>query len=160
MDLNQDEVIQILKLIEESNFDELHLEVGGLKLVVRKQGSISGIQGQSAAAEGGQEAKSVPQKIEFEATALLEEGLLPIRAPMLGTFYKRPEPGAPPYVGVGTFVKEHDTVCLIEVMKVFSAVKAGVKGYIDKILAESGQLVEYGQILFLVRPGESPEESV
>jgi biotin carboxyl carrier protein len=83
-----------------------------------------------------------------------EKGLLPIKAPMLGTLYRRPSPKEPPFVEVGTFVNETDTVCLLEVMKVFNTVTAGVKGYIQKICVESETLVEFGQVLFWVRPGE------
>jgi acetyl-CoA carboxylase biotin carboxyl carrier protein len=90
--------------------------------------------------------------------AISEEGLLKISSPMLGTFYRRPAPGSPPYVEEGTFVKEDDTVCLLEVMKVFNSVKAGVKGHIAKVCAESGDLVEYGQTLFLVKPADRVEE--
>jgi acetyl-CoA carboxylase biotin carboxyl carrier protein len=81
-----------------------------------------------------------------------EKGWSPIRAPILGTFYRRPSPEEPPFVDTGAFVSENDTVCLLEVMKVFNTVKAGVRGYIEKICVESGELVEFGQILFWVRP--------
>ena len=73
-----------------------------------------------------------------------------IKAPMLGTFYRTPKPGAPPFVEVGVMVDEDDPVCIIEVMKLFNTVKAGVQGRIAKICAEQGQLVEYQQVLFLV----------
>jgi acetyl-CoA carboxylase biotin carboxyl carrier protein len=88
----------------------------------------------------------------------LEENLTAIPSPMLGTFYRCPAPGAPPYVEVGSFVEEGDTVCLIEVMKIFNAVKAGVRGYIAKIFPETGQLVEYGQTLFSVSRADRVQE--
>ena len=183
MKLTEDEVIQILKLVEESRFDELNLEMGDLKLHVRKGGlmgkpAMASVQAVGSpnpvteASKGGhphraQEVESkvavlrekevprVPGKKEVSAP---EEGLVPIAAPMLGTFYQRPAPGSPPYVEVGTYVKENDTVCLLEVMKVFNSVRAGVKGYIIKICAESGDLVEYKQTLFWVKPADKPEE--
>lgn len=171
MELTEDEILQILKLVEESHFDELHLEMGGLKLIVSKGGRISAAREEppppaTAKSTGAktpvieerkEETETKALKTEPEAPVALEEGLIPIKAPMLGTFYRRPEPGAPPYVEVGSFVKEDDTVCLLEVMKVFSAVKAGVQGYITQICAESGQLVEYGQTLFLVKPEGNSE---
>jgi acetyl-CoA carboxylase biotin carboxyl carrier protein len=92
------------------------------------------------------------QKVGDKAEEILEDKLLPIKSPMLGTFYRRPAPGSPPYVEVGSFVEIGDTICLIEVMKVFNAVKAEVRGYIAKILQETGGLVEYGQTLFLISP--------
>jgi len=172
MELTEDEILQILKLIEESHFDELHLEMGDLKLIVSKGGGVSAARDKppstastapthsktSVVETKEQEAESKAQKTEPEATAIIEEGLIPIKATILGTFYKCPEPGAPPYVEVGTFVEEDNTVCLLEVMKVFSAVKAGVRGYIAKICAESTQLVEYGQTLFLVKSDENFEK--
>ncbi len=189
MKLTEDEVIQILKLIEESRFDELHLEMGDLKLHIRKGGHITGNLGGGVTTVVGQTAVSpkpttverkeelqnraqepgsmgtiareerVGRVIEEKVPTTPEEGIMLIKAPMLGTFYRRPSPGDPPYVEVGAFVKEDDTVCLLEVMKVFNSVKAGVRGYIAKICAESGDLVEYGQILFWVKPAETPEET-
>ncbi|MCX5910322.1 MAG: TRAP transporter large permease subunit, partial [Deltaproteobacteria bacterium] len=78
------------------------------------------------------------------------EGLVAIKAPMLGTFYRTPKPGAPPFVEVGAMVDKDDPVGIIEVMKLFNTVKAGVQGRIAQICAEQGQLVEYQQILFLI----------
>jgi len=177
MKLTEDEVIQILKLVEESRFDELNLEMGDLKLHVRKAGckGTGAVGSPNPVTEVTQERHPLrAQKVESKATVVRdeevqrapekkeasapEEGLVPIAAPMLGTFYRRPSPGAPPYVEVGTFVKENDTVCLLEVMKVFNSVRAGVKGYVAKVCAESGDLVEYKQTLFWVKPGDKPEE--
>jgi acetyl-CoA carboxylase biotin carboxyl carrier protein len=71
---------------------------------------------------------------------------------MVGTFYTTPAPGAPPFVQLGDAVNEEATVGLIEVMKVFNAVTAGVKGVIAEICVQNGQFVEYGQPLFFVKP--------
>jgi acetyl-CoA carboxylase biotin carboxyl carrier protein len=71
---------------------------------------------------------------------------------LLGTFYVAPEPGAPPFVKVGATVTEDTTVGLIEVMKVFSSVRAAVNGVVTEVVAQNGQFVEYGQALFLVKP--------
>ena len=177
MKLTEDEVIQILKLVEESRFDELNLEMGDLKLHVRKSGYMgAGAVGspnpvtEASKREHLHRAQEVESKVtvlrdkefprvpEKKEAPTPEEGLVPIAAPMLGTFYQRPAPGSPPYVEVGTFVKENDTVCLLEVMKVFNSVRAGVKGYVAKVCAESGDLVEYKQTLFWVKPGDKPEE--
>jgi len=177
MKLTEDEVIQILKLVEESRFDELHLEMGDLKLHVRKGGCmasdlsgapsqiivppkpvVTGVKKGTKSAGTMVREESVPEAPAEKVSTTPDENLVPIKAPMLGTFYQRPSPGAPPYVEVGTFVKEDETVCLLEVMKVFNSVKAGVRGFIAKIGAESGDLVEYGQPLFWVKPADSPEE--
>ena len=181
MKLTEDEVFQILKLLEESRFEELHLEMGDLKLHVRKSGRPAITGGECAAPTFTQREtppkqevlqkkdpeippkntevrEKVVMKAPEEAAPTPQEGLLSIPSPMLGTFYRCPAPGSPSYVEVGTFVKEDNTVCLLEVMKVFNSVKAGVQGYIAKVCAESGDLVEYGQPLFWVKPADMPEE--
>ncbi len=80
------------------------------------------------------------------------EGLIPIKARMTSVFYRRPSPEEPPFVEVGSKVTEDTVVCLLEVMKCYRSVMAGVSGTIEKICVESGQLVKNGTELFLVRP--------
>lgn len=175
MDLSEDDVIQILTFMDESKFDELHLEMGDLKLVVSKRGSGSLVEASKVGFEdrlqttnygspvpsqakqldptaiSAQETEIKPGK-GVNSTDVSEEGYIPIRSPMLGTFYRSPKPGAPPFVDVGKVVSEDDTVCVIEVMKLFSAITADVHGRIAKICAENGQMVEHNQLLFLVEP--------
>ena len=74
-----------------------------------------------------------------------------VTAPMLGTFYRMPSPGEKPFVEQGDKVSPDDTVCLVEVMKLFNSVKAGMAGTVEQILVENGTLVEYGQPLILIR---------
>ena len=69
---------------------------------------------------------------------------------MLGTFYRSPAPGEPPFVEVGQHVRAEDTVCLIEVMKLFSSIKAGADGVVKQIIADNGSLVEFNQLLIVV----------
>ena len=78
--------------------------------------------------------------------------LVPIKSPMVGTFYAAPKQGEKPYVSVGSVVNEESDVCIIEAMKVFNNIKAETTGTIERVLVESGQAVEYGQVLFLVKP--------
>ena len=165
--ISEEEIIEIIKLIDESNFDELHLETAGLKLIVSKGATSISDQklelthtkpGDSMVHNKTPPAKSVqeddagtPVPTEEamdrtepdDTTHLEEEGLTPVKAPLLGIFYRSPKPGALPYVEVGSYVGEDDTVCLIEVMKLFTAVKAGLKGRITKICVENAQMVEY-----------------
>jgi acetyl-CoA carboxylase biotin carboxyl carrier protein len=179
--ISQDEVVQILKIVEESSFDELCLEMGNFKLVLKKHGGSEIYQRLSQPGqifthpEVGQERQSVPMDVKQREPGKLasvsekdrheievmegnqEEGYIPIRSPMLGTFYRAPKPGAPPFVEVGRWVSADDSVCIIEVMKLFNTVKANVRGRIAKICAENGQMVEYQQTLFLV---EEVDEAV
>lgn len=171
MELTEEEITQILQLIDGSDFNKLHLQMGDLKLTIMKgehRGSVqptdrSELNNQlnkvtvqadteTALDEEVQEEEAEAQERHAGDVSVVEEGLVPIKASMLGIFYRKPEPGAPPYVDIGSFVEEDTTVCLLEVMKVFSAVRAGVRGYIRKICAESGDVVESGQTLFLVEP--------
>ncbi|HEX6176697.1 MAG TPA: acetyl-CoA carboxylase biotin carboxyl carrier protein [Candidatus Binatia bacterium] len=170
MELSEDDVLHILKLIDESKFDYFQLEVGELKITVSKGEPIplnSSPQqvvatpppppapvsakpaAAPAAAAAAPAAQTAPASVEARAAA---EGLLTVTAPLLGTFYVAPEPGAPPFTHVGANVTEDTTVGLIEVMKVFNSVRAGVKGTIVEVVAQNGQFVEYGQTLFLVKP--------
>jgi acetyl-CoA carboxylase biotin carboxyl carrier protein len=175
MDLTEDDVLQILNLIDKSSFDFLQLELGDLKLTVSKVGNPPSVSveksvrsPQTAASEGPNEPGPVSKtiaggrvgdRLETEPKDAVDtDGLVAIPAPMLGTFYVAPAPGAPPFVDPGSSVDEDTTVGLIEVMKVFSSVKAGVRGVITGILVENGQFVEYGQRLFLVRPDGSSDK--
>ena len=89
---------------------------------------------------------------------VIEEGLVPIKSPILGTLYVSPKPGDPAFVEVGSIVEEKDTVCIIEVMKLFTSIMAGVRGRIAKICAEDGQMVQYDQVMFLVEPEKDTVE--
>jgi acetyl-CoA carboxylase biotin carboxyl carrier protein len=163
MELSEDDVLHILKLIDESKFDYFQLEVGELKITVSKGDPIP-IAGttQPAAISAAPSAAPVPAATPKPAAqaaaapsakpAVIPEGMLPITAPLLGTFYVAPEPGAPPFVKVGQQITEDTTVGLIEVMKVFNSVRAVVKGTIVEVVAQNGQFVEFGQTLFIVKP--------
>lgn len=86
------------------------------------------------------------------AAAASEAGLVAITSPMVGTFYASANPEAAPFVTAGKAVTPDTTVCLVEAMKVFNEIKAETTGVIERVLVQSGQSVEYGQKLFLVRP--------
>ncbi|MBI2988082.1 MAG: acetyl-CoA carboxylase biotin carboxyl carrier protein [Deltaproteobacteria bacterium] len=156
MDLTEDDVLEILNLIEKSGFDFLQLQMGDLKLVVSKGGymgsaTLAASSAPAPKASGGEGNAQVAAEAKPQAPAI-REGTVPVNAPMVGTFYITPEPGAPPFVKVGSRIDEDTTVGLIEVMKVFNAVKSGVRGVVAEICVQGGQFVEYGQTLFLVKP--------
>ena len=81
-----------------------------------------------------------------------DANLVSIKSPMVGTFYSAASPDAKPFVSVGTQVEEETDVCIIEAMKVFNNIKAECHGTITKVLVENGETVEFGQVLFLVKP--------
>jgi acetyl-CoA carboxylase biotin carboxyl carrier protein len=183
MVLSQDDVIQILKIMDASRFNELHLKWGDLELAVNKRGNHAHLESHdlpsqastaslpkdkaTLEAAGNQTAPSglvqetehqeIEQRLEKEITEL---GHTPIKAPMLGIFFRSPKPGAPPFVEDGSVVEENTTICIIEVMKLFSTIKAGVRGRIKRICADDGELVEFGQVLFLIDQDADTKESV
>ena len=132
MALDDDDVREILRLIDESDVAELRVETDGLSLYVRRG--------------------EAPPEVEQPAEEPSAEGLRPIVAPMLGVFYRAPAPGATPFVDVGAHVEETTVVCLIEVMKMMNAVPAGVAGTIVEVCAANAEAVEYGATLFRVEP--------
>ena len=163
MELSEDDVLHILKLIDESQFDYFQLEMGDLKITVSKGDPIplnatpQSIAVAPAAATARATAAPKPAPAPAAAAqaakpAAIPEGHLAITAPLLGTFYVAPEPGAPPFVQVGQQVTEDTTCGLIEVMKVFNSVRAGVKGTIVELVAPNGGFVEFGQALYIVKP--------
>ena len=167
--IQQEDVVLILKLLDESAFDELHLESGDFKLHIQKHpaGKAVDLAVSSPPAEGelpreerGRPSQSGEPALPAAAAAVTPEPppeFLAIRAPMLGTFYRTPKPGAPPFTEVGSFVKEDDPVCIIEVMKLFNTVKAGLRGRIARVCAEQGQMVEFNQTLFWVEKPDGKE---
>ncbi len=89
-----------------------------------------------------------------------KEEMHEIVSPMIGTFYISPAPDSPPFVDIGQAIKEDDTVCIIEAMKIMNEIKADVKGKIVKVLAENGKPVEFGQPLFLVELPHDIEKQI
>jgi acetyl-CoA carboxylase biotin carboxyl carrier protein len=162
MELSEDDVLHILKLIDESKFDYFQLEVGELKSTVSKgdpipiagaaQPAPASVAPSPAAAVKPAPTTSTAPAAQAAKPVTIPEGMLPITAPLLGTFYVAPEPGAPPFVKVGQQITEDTTVGLIEVMKVFNSVRATVKGTIVELVVQNGQFVEFGQTLFIVKP--------
>jgi acetyl-CoA carboxylase biotin carboxyl carrier protein len=139
--LTSRDIAEITRLLEASSFDELELEIYGLKIHLRRSGS-----GSSSAP-----AASAPPKLPVARAAVIEDpGLAVVRAPLLGTFYRAPKPGAPPFVEAGARVEPDSIVGIIEVMKLMNTVRAGVSGVVRELRARDGVLVEYGETLLTV----------
>ena len=159
--LSEDEVRQISRIIDtlnHSTFDYLQLEFGALKLTIGKGAQVGAPSSApapapvAAPAAVAAAAPSAPASAPASADVPLAAGEVAITASMIGRFYSQPEPGAAAYVSVGATVREDSTVGLVEAMKMFNAVHAGVNGVITRICVQDAALVEYGQVLFHVRP--------
>ncbi|HXZ42083.1 MAG TPA: biotin/lipoyl-containing protein, partial [Terriglobales bacterium] len=133
--------------LEESSFDQLTLEIDGMKLSLQRGSALPQVPDPVPA--GLPPPNSPLQPI---AKPPSEPGLLEITAPLLGIFYVAPKPGEPPFVEVGSKVMEETMIGIIEVMKLMHTVRAGVKGEVAEILVDNGGAVEYGEVLMRVRP--------
>jgi acetyl-CoA carboxylase biotin carboxyl carrier protein len=148
MSFSHDDVQRLIQLLDRSHFDELHLEAEGIKLTLRRNGAPAA----PAAAPPARAAAAVPVAPVTAALPVSDPTLVEIRAPMLGTFYGAPKPGASPFVAIGTRLTADSAVGIIEVMKLMNSVAAGVEGVLVEVLVRDGDLVEFEQVLMRVRP--------
>ncbi|MDZ5712127.1 acetyl-CoA carboxylase biotin carboxyl carrier protein [Jeotgalibacillus haloalkalitolerans] len=163
--LKVQEIREIIKLIDQSSIDEFTYEQDGEKLKLRKQSKRTAaepaepVQSAEPAVKQAEEVKA-PAPAEKQPEPVQEtkpepaadlENTTEIKSPMVGTFYEASSPDAEAFVKVGSKVTADSTVCIVEAMKLFNEIEAETEGEIVKILVENGQLVEYGQPLFLVK---------
>ncbi len=178
MELSYDDVLEILRIIDASDCQELHLEIADFKLVVKRHGAGAAVAADAAGPEGeepvgppaasadapgkpgGLAAEDPPAQAGagtgppplFDAAMAARDGLHAVTAPMVGTFYWASAPGAPPFVEVGRRVEPQDTVGILEVMKLFTDIRADCQGRVVAICAENAQRVQPGQTLILIEP--------
>ena len=162
MDFDLEELAAVIELLDKADFTDFRYEKGDLRIAVRRGGPpLDGTPSSSVPAEGATVARSsvptptptapvgAPAKV---AEPVPEEGVVLIRSSMLGAFYRSPKPGDPAFVEVGDKVDADSVVGIVEVMKLMNSVTAGVAGEIVAVHAENGQLVEFDEPLFSVRP--------
>lgn len=165
------ELRELIRLVDESNIEKFELENDGTKVLIKKAeaGNRAVVvespapEVQPAEPEQQKQAESGPAPVpNVQAPAASqqpssahgeeeEDNLHKIVSPMVGTFYRAPSPDSAPYVQGGSLVDEKTVVCIVEAMKLMNEIEAEVRGEIVKVLVENGQLVEYGQPLFLVK---------
>lgn len=177
MELTAEDVRDILQLLEGLPYRELTLETASFRLSLRRTADGGWTQATEVLAEptgsavlaeptgsavlpeptgsaGPGHAAPAPEEPAAEPSAA---GLVDVRAPLLGTFYRAPRPGAPPFVTVGSEVEPDSVVCIIETMKLMNSVSSGVAGTVTEILVENAQFAGQGTVLMRVRPaGEQP----
>ncbi|WP_121611887.1 acetyl-CoA carboxylase biotin carboxyl carrier protein [Mesobacillus foraminis] len=165
--LKVQEIRELIKLIDQSSIDEFTYEIEGSKIKMKKKGAEQQVIVQPA------HAVEVPQPVQVQAAAAApapavsseelkqpskeednqdQANLHKITSPMVGTFYASPSPDADVYVKAGSRVSNDSIVCIVEAMKLFNEIEAEINGEIVEVLVKDGQLVEYGQPLFLVKP--------
>lgn len=161
--MNFQEIKQLIKVVEKSNIGEIEIEEEGLKIRISKSSNNSQavvsmpMQTVPAIATEQAPATVAPPVAQPEAPAAqteaapaLEDNVVEVRSPMVGTFYRAPAPDADPYVEVGDTVKVGQTLCIIEAMKLMNEIQSEYNGRIVKIMVENAQPVEYDQVLFLI----------
>lgn len=165
-ELSYEDLLRILQLVEASSqFSEFHLKYGDIQIDLRKQsaGSPSMVKAAAAGpATAGEAAPPVaparPSDVAAPAPSpqapapVLPEGSVVVKSPMVGTFYRAPEPGAKPFVEIGQSVAADTVLCIIEVMKLMNSIPARSAGVVTHILAEDGEPVEFGQPLLVIDP--------
>jgi acetyl-CoA carboxylase biotin carboxyl carrier protein len=157
MSLSYKEVAEILKIIDASSCEEVVLELENTRLVVRRGGASDEIKSMPPKAENptlatGKQTHSSPSKVATKELApSSDDNDIIVKSPMAGTF----SPDEASYVSQGTKVAPGDTLCLIEVMKLYTTIEATADGVIESVLVEDGNLVEFDQPLFVISSHDS-----
>jgi acetyl-CoA carboxylase biotin carboxyl carrier protein len=159
MTLTAADVAEIMRVVETSKFDELSLEMNGVKLKLRRAGASGGFVPSvtmqpdllDAAATARSDFNMASTAAAVVVSGTVDANVRDIASPMLGTFYRAPKPGSAPFVEIGSAVDEDSVIAIIEVMKLMNTVRAGVKGVITEILPADETLVEFGEVLMRAR---------
>lgn len=165
MDLK--ELKEILQILEEKEITEFELEEEGMKLRIRKTAASpnhseatavlplhvpGGLPSAAALAAAAATPAPAPRVEPPPSAADAEAGLVVVKSPIVGTFYRSPDPNSPPFVNVGDRVRVGQVLCIIEAMKLMNEIEAEVAGEVLKVHHESAQPVQYGDPLFTIRP--------
>ncbi len=157
--MNLDDVREILALMRENGISEFEIETEGLKLRLRKDSAPTTVASVPVVVAGVPAAPVMPAPIELPtpASALpvtadqAEVELAVVKSPIVGTFYRSPEPGTASFVEIGSVVKKGQVLCIIEAMKLMNEIDSEYDGEIVNIYVENGQPVQYGERLFAIR---------
>ena len=140
---------KLIDLVQESGIAELEVTEGEEKVRIARGGAVTVAQAKAASAAAPTAAPApAPAPAAPEPPAASDGQAM--KSPMVGTFYRAPSPDAKPFVEVGQVVKEGQTICVIEAMKLMNEIEADASGTVKAVLVENGQPVEYGQALFII----------
>jgi oxaloacetate decarboxylase (Na+ extruding) subunit alpha len=170
-DIDLKKLREVANLVETSNIDEISLEIDGVKISINKKSwsqksadkhgpsdaaTAASVQSKTAAdSKGGVSGELSGNPAESgrnTGPGVIDENLLKIKAPIVGTFYRSPSPGAPPFVSAGDKVKKGDTLCIIEAMKLMNKINSEYDGEIVEILVQNEEAVEYDQTIIIIKP--------
>ena len=153
--IDYDEIRKLVGLLEEKNLSAFELEVEGLKVrIARNSPAAAPVAAAAPAVTAAPGTPETAAAAEARAQAIeAAKGHHLITSPMVGTFYRAPDPSSAPFVDIGDTVKKGQTLCIIEAMKLMNEIEADIDGTIVEIYAENAKPVEYGQKLFAILPG-------
>lgn len=161
-DVKPEDVEALIEVFDQSDWSELRIASENFQLYLSKDAAqrdryrsvAPGAPVAAIAAPRSASGVAVQHATAPSSEVAIPEGMVVVRAPSLGTFYQAPKPGAQPFVAVGQRVEPDTELCIIEVMKLFTAVRAGVTGIVRRMLVNDAQMVEYDQPLFLIEPAD------
>jgi len=154
VELTPDDVRDLLKALDSSGLDELHLELPDLTLTVRREGAAGWsaehqVLRRPTVEHGADPADTAESE---RPRAEVPEGMVAVHPPLLGTFYRAPKPGAPPYVEIGDEVGDETVIGIVETMKMMTPVHAGVRGTVTEFRTHDGEFAGTDAVLLVVEP--------
>jgi len=150
--IDYQEITKLIDLLEKRKLADFELEIEGFKIRITREQPGPAAQTAGLAAGPSPAMGAAPSATETEAPEqAYEENLHIVKSPMVGTFYRAPDPSAPHFVEIGDEVAASQTLCLIEAMKLMNEIEADAEGVIEEVFVKNGQPVEYGQKLFSIR---------
>ena len=147
-----DDITRMLDIMAEHDLEEFELERDGVRVRLKKRGEPPVAAAATSNAELGARAAEAGAATVQAASDVTGNGLVLVKSPIVGTFYRASEPGADPFVEVGTAVRRGQVLCIIEAMKLMNEIDAEQDGEVVSILVENGQPVQYGDTLFTIKP--------
>jgi len=149
--MNIKEIKEMISLMNENGLIELEIEKDGTRIRLKKTGPGSEVPAGPIIIEK-ENATSMLRQESAEKSGKAEVNSVEIKAPMVGTFYRAPQPEAPPYIEIGQTIESGQVICIIEAMKLMNEIKSEIKGKVLEILVENNEPVEFGQPMLLIEP--------
>lgn len=143
---------KLVSLVETSDISSLSVEEDNLKVEIKREIQPSFTQIPVTNVQQTPIVSATPLPQSLETTPTVDDELIEIKSPMVGTFYSASSPESKPFVSNGSAIQKGDVVCIVEAMKLFNEIESDVSGTIEKICVDNGAAIEFGQALFLVRP--------
>jgi len=150
-DTDLQKIKELIEIMKDNDLLEIEIKHGDDKIFLKRSGPVT-IVPESPKAGGVPAAPAATEALSQPSAPQKQEELLEIKSPIVGTFYATTSPDSTPYVEIGSHVNPQTVICIIEAMKVMNEIKAEISGTIVEIPVTNGQAVEYGQVLFKVRP--------